>query len=242
MIGVERHELALAQAHAIAECEARRPGLAPQRVQHVDPPRVGWRAPAREQAIRHLAQRFADVRQILLADHGALQIAVRRRSAEGRVGERDRDREIRRARDAALAELLQERRLEAERLRARRFVELLAVLEPLPVAHLDRPALHLEEEDAPIGDRDDEVALTLEAATRANAQRVPRGPAVGKAADQGGVELLLRATRGGARAAAGEDASGHDGIVSGMGLPVRRGISRSACDPLRRSRGAQRIP
>lgn len=69
LFAVERHELLFPKMSVLAQRKFRRPRLAPQLVQRRDPPPVSRLRAIAEEPVSHRLEGFAQVRQILLADH-----------------------------------------------------------------------------------------------------------------------------------------------------------------------------
>ncbi|MBV6418713.1 MAG: hypothetical protein CMLOHMNK_03643 [Steroidobacteraceae bacterium] len=208
LLAVERHQLLFAEASVLAECEPGRPGLTPQIVQRRDPPVVPRPRPIAEEPVPHRLERFAQIRQVLLPEDGAVEVTLSRRIAERASRERRGDGERGRRREPALGELLDEQARERMALLAGRATHGLAVLKPLAVAHIDGAALHLDHQHAAFGDGDHEVALALPTRLGPDTQRVPRGPTGGEPAAERAVHGLLARAGGRARRAAGEEAGG----------------------------------
>ena len=230
----------VAEARAIAEGEARGPALAPERVKCVDEAPVPERRARAEQPVSHRLEGFAQVGQILLTQHGAIEIALPGRIAERATRKRGGHLEGRRGPEPALFELADEQARERVALLARRAVHALAVLQPLPVADLDGAALDFDHEQAAIGDRQDEVALALPTRFGADAKRMPRGPALRQSGLERAVQGLLASAAGRARRTAGEEPDGghHDKILPDTGgadatRPRRRPSGRPLHAPQR---------
>jgi hypothetical protein len=188
---VEGDVLVVEHPLPIAEREHRRPRLAPERVQRVDPSVIDGRFSAKDVA-RHVLEGGIEVSEILMAEHRVAEIAVRGLGGERRVWKRARDGDPRHLAVVRLLEATPQHPLVAVRLLTRHAVHPSPVLRPLPIAARDEPALHLDDEHAPLGDREDEVALSLERPVRAHAQRVPRRPPLRELRAKRREEVLLR--------------------------------------------------
>ena len=145
----------------------------------IDPCVVRRRRPSAEGTLGDLRQGSTDPSELAFADHEPCDISSRWLIREWCVGERADDLPWGRLRTSSL-DRCGKRAHEPLRLLAGRDLELAPVLEPTAAGELDAPALHLDHDDAELGDGDDEVAFALTVAGTPQPQRVPRAPAVGE--------------------------------------------------------------
>lgn len=125
---VERDELLLAEACTVPEHEAWGPSLPPELVKELHPARVSRPLLRWEEPLAHRLERFTQVRQVLLPEHGAVEVALAGWIAEGAARERGGHGEHRSAPQPALFELRDEQPRERVPLLARRTRHELAVL------------------------------------------------------------------------------------------------------------------
>ena len=161
----------------LGQAHAQRPALAPQAMKEADPARRGEPPGVLAQGpFQDPGQRLLQVWQVAGPDDEPFEVALGRLGVEIRVREYDRHADRRRE-QPFFNELAQQDPDEAMGLGERRRFHGLAVLKPGAVFLFDQAPLDLEDQDAAVRVRDDEIGLGELRAPGPDLQRVPGGPA-----------------------------------------------------------------